>query len=73
MLMIIKFLHVNGVLNRDIKLENFLIDEMEMDVKFVKRFSEERLTHSYLDMLERSSNLYAKQLSRSEVITTIAA
>ena len=55
--------------------QRFLIDEMMMDTKFVKSFNEERLTYIYIymDILERSSELYAKRLSYNDVVTTIAA
>ena len=56
-----------------IEKQRFLIDEMMMDTKFVKSFNEERLTYIYMDMLERSSELYAKRLSYNDVVTTIAA
>jgi hypothetical protein len=53
--------------------QNFLIDEILMDAKFVRTFNDERLTYVYLEMLERSRELYGKSLSRNDVVTTIAA
>ena len=53
--------------------QRFLIDDILMDAKFVKSFNDERLTYVYLEMLERSSELYGKMFSHDDVVTTIAA